>query len=88
MAVRVHQPVREFEIYVLPFDESNPGSPAAGLHQVSKDGGTDVHWSGDTKELFYVPSVLVMFPHLHSRVLLRLLESPHATLSAHYPRGA
>ena len=29
------------EIYVLPFDASNPGSPAAGgLRQVSKDGGT------------------------------------------------
>jgi Tol biopolymer transport system component len=43
------------EIYVLPFDASNPGSPAAGgLHQVSQDGGTDVHWSGDGKELFYL----------------------------------
>jgi Tol biopolymer transport system component/predicted Ser/Thr protein kinase len=43
------------EIYVLPFDESNPGSPTAGgLHQVSKDGGTDVHWSGNGKELFYL----------------------------------
>lgn len=45
----------KYEIYVLPFDASNPGSPAAGgLHQVSKDGGTDVHWSGDGKELFYL----------------------------------
>jgi len=45
----------KFEIYVLPFDASNPGSSAAGgLHQVSKDGGTDVHWSGDGKELFYL----------------------------------
>jgi Tol biopolymer transport system component len=43
------------EIYVLPFDASNPGSPAAGgLHQVSKDGGDDIHWSGDGKELFYL----------------------------------
>ncbi len=43
------------EIYVLPFDASNPGSSAAGgLHQVSKDGGRDVHWSGDGKELFYL----------------------------------
>ena len=43
------------EIYVLPFDESNPGSSAAGaLHQVSKEGGSDVHWSGDGKELFYL----------------------------------
>ena len=43
------------EIYVLPFDESNPGSSAAGgLHQVSKDGGTEVHWSGNGKELFYL----------------------------------
>jgi hypothetical protein len=43
------------EVYVLPFDESNPGSSAAGgLHQVSKDGGRDVHWSGDGKELFYL----------------------------------
>jgi dipeptidyl aminopeptidase/acylaminoacyl peptidase len=43
------------EIYVLPFDESNPGSSAAGaLHQVSKEGGTDPHWSGDGKELFYM----------------------------------
>jgi Tol biopolymer transport system component len=43
------------EIYVLPFDASNPGSPATGgLHQVSKDGGTDVHWSGDGRELFYM----------------------------------
>jgi eukaryotic-like serine/threonine-protein kinase len=43
------------EIYVLPFDESNPGSSAAGgLHQVSKDGGTEAHWSGNGKELFYL----------------------------------
>jgi Tol biopolymer transport system component len=43
------------EIYVLPFDASNPGSPAAGgLHQVSKDGGGDVHWRRDGKELFYL----------------------------------
>ena len=43
------------EIYVLPFDASNPGSRSAGgLHQVSKDGGTDVHWSGNGKELFYL----------------------------------
>jgi serine/threonine protein kinase/Tol biopolymer transport system component len=43
------------EIYVLPFDESNPGSPAAGgLHQVSQGGGDDVHWSGDGKELVFV----------------------------------
>jgi Tol biopolymer transport system component/predicted Ser/Thr protein kinase len=43
------------EIYVLPFDASNPGSlPPGGLHQVSKDGGDDVHWSGDGKELFYL----------------------------------
>jgi eukaryotic-like serine/threonine-protein kinase len=45
----------KFEIYVLPFDASNPGSPApGGLHQVSKDGGRDVHWKGDGKELFYL----------------------------------
>jgi Tol biopolymer transport system component len=43
------------EIYVLPFDAANPASPAAGgLHQVSKDGGTDVHWSRDGKELIYL----------------------------------
>jgi len=43
------------EIYVLPFDESNPGSSAAGaLHQVSKEGGVDPRWSGDGKELFYL----------------------------------
>jgi eukaryotic-like serine/threonine-protein kinase len=43
------------EVYVLPFDEANPGSPAAGgLHQVSQDGGHDSHWSGDGKELFYL----------------------------------
>ena len=43
------------EIYVLPFDESNPGSSAArALHQVSKEGGSEVHWSGDGKELFYL----------------------------------
>jgi eukaryotic-like serine/threonine-protein kinase len=42
------------EIYVLPFDESNPGSPTGGLHQVSKDGGVGVRWSGDGKELFYL----------------------------------
>ena len=42
------------EIYVLPFDASSPGSPAAGgLHQVSKDGGDSVHWRADGKELFY-----------------------------------
>jgi eukaryotic-like serine/threonine-protein kinase len=44
-----------YEIYVLPFDASNPGSPASGgLHQVSKDGGDYVRWSGDGKGLFYV----------------------------------
>jgi Tol biopolymer transport system component/predicted Ser/Thr protein kinase len=42
------------EIYVLPFDASNPGSGAGGLHQVSRDGGGDVHWSGNGKELFYL----------------------------------
>jgi hypothetical protein len=43
------------EIYVLPFDASNPGSPAAGgLHQVSKDGGAQPRWTGDGKELFYL----------------------------------
>jgi Tol biopolymer transport system component len=43
------------EVYVLPFDESNPGASAAGaLHQVSKDGGDYARWSGDGKELFYV----------------------------------
>jgi eukaryotic-like serine/threonine-protein kinase len=45
----------KFEIYVLPFDASNPGSSTAGgLRQVSKDGGEEVHWSGDGKELFYL----------------------------------
>jgi eukaryotic-like serine/threonine-protein kinase len=45
----------KYEIYVLPFDESNPGSSAAGApHQVSKDGGDNAHWSGDGKELFYM----------------------------------
>jgi eukaryotic-like serine/threonine-protein kinase len=44
----------KLEIYVLPFDESNPGSSAgAGLNQVSKDGGSDPHWSGDGKQVFY-----------------------------------
>jgi len=43
------------EIYVLPFDASNPGSPASGgLHQVSKDGGTNPRWSRNGKELVYV----------------------------------
>jgi hypothetical protein len=43
------------EVYVLPFDEANPGSPApGGLHQVSQDGGHDPHWSGDGKDLFYL----------------------------------
>jgi len=43
------------EIYVLPFDESNPSSRAnAGLHQVSNDGGKDVHWRVDGKEFFYL----------------------------------
>jgi eukaryotic-like serine/threonine-protein kinase len=43
------------EIYVLPFDAANPGSPAAGgLHQVSKDGGTGAHWSQGGKELLYM----------------------------------
>jgi Tol biopolymer transport system component/predicted Ser/Thr protein kinase len=45
----------KFEIYVLPFDASNPGSSAAGgLHQVSNDSGEEAHWSGDGKELFYM----------------------------------
>jgi eukaryotic-like serine/threonine-protein kinase len=44
----------KLEIYVLPFDESNPGSSAgAGLNQVSKEGGAVPHWRGDGKELFY-----------------------------------
>jgi eukaryotic-like serine/threonine-protein kinase len=44
----------KLEIYVLPFDESNPGSSAgAGLNQVSKDGGVLPHWSGDGQQLFY-----------------------------------
>jgi Tol biopolymer transport system component len=43
------------EIYVLPFDASNPGSSApGGLRQVSKDGGLDVRWSANGKELFYL----------------------------------
>jgi eukaryotic-like serine/threonine-protein kinase len=41
------------EIYVLPFDESNPGSPPGSLHQVSKDGGSQIFWRGDGRELFY-----------------------------------
>jgi Tol biopolymer transport system component len=41
------------EIYVLPFDETNPGSPPGSLHQVSKDGGTETLWRGDGRELFY-----------------------------------
>jgi eukaryotic-like serine/threonine-protein kinase len=42
------------EIYLLPFDESNPGSPAAGgLRQISTEGGTNAHWRGDGKEIFY-----------------------------------
>jgi eukaryotic-like serine/threonine-protein kinase len=45
----------KYEIYVLPFDPANPGSPAAGgLHQVSKDGGTNPHWSRNGKELVYL----------------------------------
>jgi hypothetical protein len=39
---------------VLPFDAANPGSPAGGLHQVSKDGGTAPHWSQNGKELIYL----------------------------------
>ncbi|SPF46036.1 Serine/threonine protein kinase [Candidatus Sulfopaludibacter sp. SbA4] len=43
------------EVYVLPFDAANPGSPsAAGLHQVSKDGGTFPRWSQNGKELVYL----------------------------------
>jgi Tol biopolymer transport system component len=42
------------EIYVLPFDAANPGSPAAGgLHQVSKNGGGLVRWTRGGKELIY-----------------------------------
>jgi Tol biopolymer transport system component len=45
----------KYEVYVLPFDESNPGSSSAGaLHQVSKDGGSEPHWSADGKEIFYM----------------------------------
>ena len=43
----------KYEIYVLPFDESNPGSPPGSLHQVSKDGGGRTLWRADGKELFY-----------------------------------
>jgi len=43
------------EIYVLPFDPSNPASAGAGgLHQISKDGGDEPHWSQDGKELVYM----------------------------------
>jgi Tol biopolymer transport system component len=45
----------KFEIYVMPFDESNPAASASGgLQQVSKEGGSLVHWSRDGKELIYV----------------------------------
>jgi serine/threonine protein kinase len=43
------------EIYVRPFDSSDPSSSAAGgPRQVSKDGGDDPHWRSDGKELFYL----------------------------------
>ena len=43
------------EIYVLPFDASNPAAGGqAGLHQVSTGGGGDPHWRGDGKELFFL----------------------------------
>ena len=53
----------KYEIYVLSFDASNPGAPAAGgLRQVSQDGGTGVCWSQDGKELIYLaPDGNLMF---------------------------
>ena len=43
------------EIYELPFDESNPGSPASGgLRQISTEGGDNPHWRADGKEIFYM----------------------------------
>ena len=45
----------KFQIYVQPFDASNPASSGAGgLRQISKDGGSFVRWRRDGKELFYV----------------------------------
>jgi Tol biopolymer transport system component len=44
----------KFEIYVRPFDSSNPASQAGGQSQVSKDGGNHVRWRADGKELFYL----------------------------------
>ncbi len=44
----------KFEIYVLPFDESNPGPAPGGLRQISTEGGTDPHWRADGKEIFYM----------------------------------
>jgi len=42
------------EVYVLPFDESNPAASAAGgLHQISKDGGGSARWTKDGKEIVY-----------------------------------
>ncbi len=44
----------QFEVYTLPFDESNPGaSSSAGQRLISKGGGSMPHWRGDGKQLFY-----------------------------------
>ena len=44
-----------FEIYVLPFDASNPAAGGqAGLHQVSTRGGEEPHWRADGKEMFFL----------------------------------
>ena len=74
------------EVYVLPFDESSLGSPAAagGVRQISIDGGDDPHWRGDGKELFYMApdgylmaaDVSVVSGALQSGAPRRLFKSP------------
>ena len=46
----------QFEIYVRPFDPSEPGTPSANGSEwmVSKGGGDGVRWRRDGKELFFL----------------------------------
>jgi eukaryotic-like serine/threonine-protein kinase len=76
-----------FEIYVLPFDASNPASGGAGgLRQISKDGGDHVRWRSDGKELFFdAPDGSIMSVDVNGSGAAFLSETPKALFKATPP---
>lgn len=47
-------PGGKYEVYVRPFDASNPAAVGqAGLRQISTMGGEHPRWRGDGKEIYY-----------------------------------